>query len=153
MHEVAGLFIGDKVLALRSPEEPVQYLGDTDDIAFMKLSLEKESDICSAFVNVQQVDNTVNAVIESVKLINEHQILKKDNKIEFEAFVTRAILFKFKEGLELMFEKDNWIYSDCIVINKGYALESRLSDIADFSKGWEQVGVVAECTRSKVIFK
>ena len=64
MHEVAGLFIGDKVLALRSPEEPVQYLGDTDDIAFMKLSLEKESDICSAFVNVQQVDNTVNAAIE-----------------------------------------------------------------------------------------
>lgn len=148
VNQIVGLFIEDKVISLRANFERVDYLGEPDDIAYMKFSFEKESDITSAFVDTPQYDNPVNSKIISIKLFNDHQTLIKDGKVEYDAKVTRAILFKLEDEQELLFEKENWVYSDCIEINKGYSLENKLSDVNKFCEGWSDLGVEASCSRT-----
>lgn len=153
VHEIIGLFIGNKTYTLRTTLESIYYLNAPDDIYFVKLSCENESDIKSSASNIILYDSPINSVIKSIKLVNEHQLLIKDRIPEYEAFITRAIIFKFESGFEIKFEKDNWLYSDLIKIDKGYNLESELSDVSEFCEGWSDFGVNATCTRNIILYE
>jgi hypothetical protein len=151
--EIVGLFIGDDVFSLRANFEMVDYLGEPDDIAYMKFSYDKEQNICSAFKDSVMIDHPVNTKIASIKVFNDHQLLVKDKKVEYDAHVTRAILFYLDDNREILFEKDNWVYSENISISTGQDLEKELSDVNFFCEGWSDFCVEASCTRSVKEYK
>ncbi len=153
VHEIVGMLIGDNAYALKTFLESIYYLNSPDDAYFMKLCREKESDIKSEAIGTILTDTPVNSVIKSITLVNEHQLLIKDRIPEYEAFITRAMIFKFESGFEIKFEKDNWLYSDLIKIGKGYNLETELSDVNEFCTDWSDFGVNATCYRTTVVYK
>ena len=151
--ELVGLFIGENVFSLRANFEMVDYLGEPDDIAYMKFSYDKEQNIVSVFKEGVMNEHPINSKIASIKVFNDHQLLVKNNKVEYDAHVTRAILFYLDDNREILFEKANWVYSENISIRTGQNLEKELSDVNFFCEGWDDFGVDASCSRSMKEYK
>lgn len=50
-------------------------------------------------------------------------------------FLTRGIIFQFKDGHELSLEKNIW-FSEDITVEKGYDLIRRYTPTTEFEEGW-----------------
>lgn len=148
VHGIVGLWIGNNSYALRANLQPVDILGEIDDLGFLSFAPETPENIQSIFDNCKLIENTIYSVIEHITLVNEFQILeRKIDNMCYESMQTRALLFKFKDNHELLFEKDIVMFSDSIEINKGYKLLSKISDVEEFLDGWNEFGVTAKCQR------
>lgn len=71
----------------------------------------------------------------------------KENKKDFDAWITRAIIFCLANNQEIMFEKDSWVYSDRIIPYKGENIIEKLADPNEFKEGWEEYGLRGNCER------
>ncbi len=143
--QIIGLFIGDEVFSLTNVQESVDYYGNTDDIAVFKLNKTDESKIHSAFKDVDMISTPINNVIKSVKVVNEHQVIKEDGNITYDVFLTRAIIIEVGDR-EILFEKDIVPFSEEILIYRGYNLIEKCSDMNEFLNGWGD-DVAPECSR------
>ena len=134
--QIVGIYIEDKVYALTNMQEPVDYFGNIDDMAVFKLSISDNAKIKSIFKNVEMIDTPVKDRITGVNIVNEQQILKKQGKITYEVWLTRAIIIDVG-GREILFEKDTTPFSEEIIIRRGYDLLDTVSDNYDFLEDWD----------------
>ena len=151
VYEVIGLFIGDKTYALTNKLEDKEYYSMLDQISVLRLN--EVPEIKSSLENITMIDHPVNQRISSIKLVNEHQTVYKDNLPDFEARITRAIIFCLDNKQEIMFEKENWVYSDRIIPYKGENILTKISNPNEFIKGWDEFELRGECERQVVELK
>lgn len=138
-------FIGHDVFSLTNIQESVDYYGNTDDIAVFKLNKSDENQIHSAFKDVDMIFTSIDSVIKSVKIVNEHQVIKEDGNVTYDIFLTRAIIIEVGDR-EIFFEKDIVPFSEEILIYRGYNLIEKCSDMTEFLNGWGDI-VTPECSR------
>ncbi len=149
--QIVGLYIGDGVYALTNIQEPVDYYGETDDMAVSKLCFSEDGKIKSAFADVEMISTPINEVIKSVKLINEQQKISINDELIYEVWLTRAIIFEVG-GREISFEKDTVPFSEEITIRRGYNLIEKVSDNDEFLQEWDE-GYLPEYKRETIIIR
>ena len=133
--QIVGLYIGDDVYALTNIQEEVDYFGTVEDMAVSNLAVVEESEIKSAFLDVEMRSTPVHEEITSVKLVNKQQNIAINGKPTYEVWLTRAIIFEVG-GREISFEKDTVPFSEEITIRRGYNLIDKISDNTGFLEEW-----------------
>lgn len=127
---IVGLYIGEKVFEFKNEQTSFQYFDSIDDVALWNIKEVSNSDIHSFFENTEQTDTPVNQMINSITLINEHQMVNIDNH-EYSLWVTRAIVFCL-ENIDIYFEKDSTAFSEEIEIKRGHDLLSEFPKRNDY---------------------
>ena len=134
VYQIVGLYIDNKVFALRNELQPMDYFGTTEDIAVFSLSECFDKNIISG------------------RIINENKKIYMHSHLEYDIDLTRAIIFTLASGEEICFEKDSWIFSEEIVINKGRNLMNVITSPDDFYKRIaEEPNKKGKLTRSEII--
>ena len=152
VYQIVGLYIDNKVFALRNELQPMDYFGTTEDIAVFSLSECFDKNIISGLKNVEMHDNVIAKNITSIRIINENKKIYVHSHLEYDIDLTRAIIFTLASGEEICFEKDSWIFSEEIVINKGRNLMNMITSPDDFYKRIaEEPNMKGELTRSEII--
>ena len=149
--QIVGLYIGNKVFALTNVQEEVDYFGVTDDMAVSKLLISDDTEIKSAFSDVEMISTPVDAEITSVKIVNEQQKMSINGEPLYEVWLTRAIIFE-AGGREISFEKDTVPFSEEITIQRGYKLIEKISNNDDFLEGWDEE-YSPECNREVIVIE
>ncbi len=134
--QIVGLYIGEDFYALTNIQEPVDYFGINEDMSVSKLSKVDDSQVKSAFADVEMISTPVEENINSIVLINENQKMKKNGVYTHEINLTRAIIFKVGDG-EISFEKDVVPFSEEIIIQRGYGLIDKCSGNDSFLEDWD----------------
>lgn len=140
-----GLFIDADVFILKNEQKEVDYFGEAEEMAVFQLLPAQERDVKSAFIDTEQIRTVVNQKITRIQLINEEQRVSDHEKILYDVFLTRGIIF-FLEDREISFEKDQVPFSEEIFIQKGDHLISTFSDPERFKEDWEDA-FTPECFR------
>ncbi|MBR1848287.1 MAG: hypothetical protein IJ791_03500 [Lachnospiraceae bacterium] len=135
--QIVGLYIDEDIYALTNIQEEVDYFGNKEDIAVLKLAKTENENIKSAFDDVEMIPSPVEGMIASVKVVNELQKMSIDGEAAYEVWLTRAIVFEV-DGREISFEKDVVPFSEEIVIQKGYNLIEKISDNDGFLDDWDE---------------
>ncbi|MGN1394567.1 MAG: hypothetical protein ACI4V7_11165 [Succinivibrionaceae bacterium] len=141
------LYISDKVFSLENLQELTDYFGYNTDVAILKFIEKKEQ--C---VYEKQVDNFVHKKIKQVKIVNENQKMYIRNKIEYDIFFTRAIIFILDDLEEICFEKDTLFFSEEIIVNRGHNLINVLGKSEQFMETMkEEKDAKGEYFREEII--
>lgn len=143
--QIVGIYIGEQVFSLTNIQENVDYFGDIDDVAICRFTETADDGVKSAFKDTEMITTPVGGIIDKILLINENQILFKNDEELYNVWLTRAIIF-FVDGREISFEKDNVPFSEEIIIQRGYNLIEKLSDEKEFLTSWSE-GLVPKCAR------
>ena len=86
------------------------------------------------------------------ELYNWESCIYMHSHLEYDIDLTRAIIFTLASGEEICFEKDSWIFSEEIVINKGRNLINMITNPDDFYKRIaEEPNKKGKLTRSEII--
>ena len=149
--QIVRLYIGDDVYALTNIQEEVDYFGNTEDMAVSNLAAVEESEIKSAFLDVEMISTPVNEEINSVTIVNEQQKIEINGKPAYEVWLTRALIFEVG-GREISFEKDTVPFSEEITIRRGYDLIDKIAENTDFLEEWDNE-YSPECRREIVVIK
>lgn len=152
VYQIVGLYIDNKVFALRNELQPTDYFGTNEDIAVFSLSECSDKNIISGLKNVEMHDNVIAKNITSIRIINENKKIYMHSHLEYDIDLTRAIIFTLASGEEICFEKDSWIFSEEIVINRGHNLINEITSPDVFYKRIaEEPNMKGELTRSEII--
>lgn len=127
---IVGLYIGKKVFELKNEQTAFQYFDSMDDVALWNIKEVSDSEINSVFENTEQIDTSINQNINSITLVNEHQIVNIHEQ-EYNLWLTRAIVFHL-ENCDICFEKDNTAFSEEIEIKRGHDLLSEFPKRNDY---------------------
>lgn len=127
---IVGLYIGEKVFELKNEQTAFQYFNSMDDVALWNIKEVSDSEIHSVFENTEQIDTSINQNINSITLVNEHQIVNIHEQ-EYNLRLTRAIIFHL-ENRDIYFEKDNTSFSEEIEIKRGHDLLSEFPKRNDY---------------------
>ena len=119
--ECVGLYIGSRVFMLQNSLMLLDYYGSEEEICVLKLLAAESSDLKSAFLSVNQIDNYINRGVKKIQLVQEHKVLSKNEEIEYDIHLTRGLIFCFDDDLEIAFEKTNPFIGN-IAISRGYDL-------------------------------
>lgn len=148
---IVGLYIGDEIFELNNNQTTVDYFGTEDDCAVFSMKKIQEDSIVSLFDDVEQIDTPVAEAIRKITLVNENQRIYENGEQTYNVWLTRGIIFHFKER-EISFEKDNVPFSEEIIIQRGYNLIDKFSSKNDFLEGWDK-NKTPECIREAVIIE
>lgn len=127
---IIELYIGEKVFELKNEQTAFQYFDSMDDVALWNIKEVSDSEINSVFENTEQIDTSINQNINSITLVNEHQIVNIHEQ-EYNLWLTRAIIFHL-ENRDIYFEKDNTAFSEEIEIKRGHDLLSEFPKRNDY---------------------
>ena len=127
---IVELYIGEKVFELKNEQTAFQYFDSMDDVALWNIKEVSDSEIYSVFENTEQIDTSINQNINSITLVNEHQIVNIHEQ-EYNLWLTRAIIFHL-ENRDIYFEKDNTAFSEEIEIKRGHDLLSEFPKRNDY---------------------
>lgn len=142
---IIGLYIDKNIFELNNIQATVDYFGTTDDCGVFTVKESEDAAIKSFFDNVEQIDMPISEKITKITLVNENQRIYENGKQTYNVWLTRGIIFHFKER-EISFEKDSVPFSEEIIIQKGYGLINKFSDEKDFLEGWADEKIPA-CSR------
>lgn len=127
---IVELYIGEKVFELKNEQTAFQYFDSMDDVALWNIKEVSDSEINSVFENTEQIDTSINQNINSITLVNEHQIVNIHEQ-EYNLWLTRAIIFHL-ENRDIYFKKDNTAFSEEIEIKRGHDLLSEFPKRNDY---------------------
>lgn len=143
--QLVGVYVGDCIYALTNIQEPVDYFGNQDDIGVFKISKVDDTRIKSAFQDQEQINTPVMDCIKGIHLVNDHQQIFRNGTLEYDVWLTRAIIFVFEER-QIIFEKDSVPFSEEIIIRRGQALADTVASETEFLDGWDN-SVTPKCIR------
>ena len=146
VHGMVGLYIDDKIYEINNEQESVDYFGVTDDYAVFKFHETTDDNVKSLLKGVEQITTKIDKKIKKIVLVNENQQMFENEIQIYNVWLTRAIIFFFEDGKELMFQKDITPFSEEIDIRKGYELIKEIPSQATFLEGWNK-GVTPKCNR------
>ena len=126
---------------LKNEQTAFQYFDSMDDVALWNIKEANNSEIHSVFENTEQIDTSINQNINSITLVNEHQMVNIHDQ-EYDLWLTRAIVFHL-ENCDIYFEKDNTAFSEEIEIKRGHDLLSKFPKRNDYFLGQWIKGIEA----------
>ena len=135
VYGVVGICTEDTAYAFTNLVESADYFGQNEDVAIFRMKQMPFDDIRSMVQWQEMIVQPVDSVIREVQVVNERQELFKNGTKIYETWVTRGIIFQFKDGHELSFEKNIW-FSEDISVEKGYDLITRFTPVSEFEEGW-----------------
>jgi len=148
VYGLAGIIFKNGAFAFTNFTEPLDYYGVTEDVAVFRLVSMPEKEIYSQIQGEKMIEVAVNNQIKEIHIVNENQSLFEDGIKTYDVWLTRGVIFKFIDGLELSFEKNIW-FSEDITIERGYDLITRFSPVDEFLENWEGE-YRGECTRETI---
>ena len=152
VYQIVGLYIDHKVFSIENKFQPHDYFGTTEDIAIFNINETADANIVSGLRDVEMRDHVINKKIANIRIINENKKIYVQSLLEYDIDLTRAIIFILVSGEEICFEKDSWIFSEEIVINRGHNLINVITSPNDFyEKIAEEPDMRGELTRSEII--
>ena len=152
VYQIVGLYIDNKVFSLENTLQPHDYFGTTEDIAIFNLNETTGANIVSGLREVEMRDNLINKEIANIRIVNENKKIYMKSLLEYDIELTRAIIFTLTNGEEICFEKDSWIFSEEIIINRGHNLINIITSPNDFyERIAEEPNMRGELTRSEII--
>lgn len=151
VYGIVGILVDNSSYAFTNLTEVQDYFGEKEDVAVFKMKHQPYNEIKSLIQNQEMVETPINSNISEIDVINEHQRLFNQGKQTYDVWLTRGIIFKFADSLELSFEKEIW-FSEDIAIEKGYNLFQKFSPTEEFASGWSD-NIRGECTREIVTYK
>ncbi len=143
--QLVGVYVGDCIYTLTNIQEPVDYFGNQDDIGVFKLSIADDTSVKSAFQDQKQISTPVMDCIKSIHLVNDHQQVFQNGILEYDVWLTRAIIFIFEEK-QIIFEKDSVPFSEEIIIRRSQALADTIASETEFLDGWDN-SIAPKCIR------
>ncbi len=152
VYQNVGLYIDHSILLLNNSFQSMEYFGTNEDISIFNLKECEDKDVKSGIKNSEMKDNFINKKISSIRVINENRKIFVKSILEYDVDLTRAIIFTFHNGEELCFEKDSWIFSEEIIINRGHNLINVITNSNEFyEKINENSDMSGELSRSDII--
>ena len=134
VYGIVGFCIENEYYTLTNFIETRDYFGSMEDVGIFKFCVARAEDIHSYIQGKEMIKMPVNNRISRITVVNEHQMLFKNDIQTYDVQLTRGIIFKFYDGLEISFEKDVW-FSEDITIKRGYSLLKEFSPTD--AEGWE----------------
>ncbi|MCD8026973.1 MAG: hypothetical protein LUF33_08670 [Clostridiales bacterium] len=134
VYGIVGFCIENDYYTLTNFTEVRDYFGSKEDVGIFKFQPANPEDIHSYVQGNEMIKMPINSKISRITLINEHQRLFKNSIQIYDVQLTRGIIFKLCDGLEISFEKDIWLSED-ITIRKGHNLIDKISHID--TEGWD----------------
>lgn len=131
---ILGFQIDDYVFELTNEYEAFDFFGLDDEATIFRVSKSGWNKIESVINNINET--SVDEVIRKIVLVNDHTTLGADNKIEYDMWDTKAIIFYF-ENYEICFAKQDCWFSQEIEIYKGYDLIEKISNGTDLLSDFE----------------
>ena len=111
-----------------------------------------DANIVSGLRDVEMREHVINKKISTIRIINENKKIYAQSLLEYDIDLTRAIIFTLASGEEICFEKDSWIFSEEIIINRGHNLINVITSPNDFyERIAEEPDMRGELTRSEII--
>jgi len=118
---------GDNLyVAISNQRQDVDYYGEKTTMAVMSVECADETDD-----NENAHHFTINREIDSIQVINETQKLVNGDECVEQVDLTRAVIVRFTDGVELSFEKQCVPYSEEINVEEGRDL-IELIDIPEY---------------------
>lgn len=138
VHGMVGLYIDGKIYEINNEQESVDYFGVTDDYAVFKFHETTDDKVKSLLKDVEQITTKIDKKIKKIVLVNENQQIFENEVQTYNVWLTRAIIFFFEDGKELMFQKDITPFSEEIDIRKGYELIKEIPSEDAFLEDWDE---------------
>ena len=123
----------------------MDYYGTKEDVAVFRVEKRPESKINSLISNNTMIEIPVNKAIKEIDIVNEHQKVFRNNIQTYDVWLTRGIIFKLDDEVEISLEKNIW-FSEMITIDKGEQLLNKFTPVKEFIENWEG-DYRGECTR------
>ncbi len=150
VYGVVGICIEKSAYTFTNKLQVMDYYGAKEDVAIFRINECPESEIQSLIKGVKMIEMPVNKVVKEVQVINEHQELFENGKKTYDVWLTRGVIFKLEDGVEVSLEKNVW-FSEMITVDKGTHLLEKFTPTQEFVEDWEE-NFHAECSRETVRF-
>ena len=151
VYGIVGIAFEDASYAFTNLTEVIDYYGEQEDVALFKIERKPFSVIQSLIHNQTMIETPVESIISEIIVVNEHQQLFENKEQTYDVLLTRGIIFRFIDGLELSLEKNIW-FSEDITVKKGYNLIDNFSPTSEFVESWSG-SYRGECSRETVLLK
>lgn len=136
VYGIVGIYVAKNVYKITNFVNALDYYGKIEDVAVLKFEKTHLDDIVSAVQDEAMHDIPIGKNIIKIDVINENQVQYKNDKIMYNNFLTRGIIFYFDDGTEVSFEKDIW-FSEDIYIDRGKNLLDKFASVDEFSETWK----------------
>lgn len=120
MVEMVNIQIGDNAYCLTNEYEEYDFFSLENENTVYRLS----KSYGNSFENVQMMES-VNQIISKVLLVNEHITLEKNERLSYDMWNTKAIIFDLNDYELCFMKKDCWL-SEKIEILKGKDLLDKI---------------------------
>lgn len=145
VYGIVGICAEHLTCSFTNSIETLDYYGTPEDVAVFRVASVPEKEIHSLVQGGTMIDMPVQNKIAEIHIINEHQKLFRRNEQTYDVMLTRGVIFKMADSLEISLEKNVW-FSEMITVNRGYQLIDRFSPTNEFEENWEGE-FRGECTR------
>ena len=150
--QCVGIMIDGISYEMRNDYEPLDYFGWDSEATVSSFAGRDWNEILSAYPE-DIVSEEVNAIIESIIIVNDHFSSFCHGECNYDYWETRSVIFKFKNH-ELHFAKEDCWFSMVILIDTGTNLIDKVPDgkeiLEDFEQSDEQR---IEVNREIIVFK
>lgn len=145
MTDIVNIQIGDTVYSLLNEYEEYDFFSLENENTVYRLS--------KSYGNSIQLTESVNQIISKVMLVNEHITLVKNERLSYDMWNTKAIIFDLNDYELCFVKKDCWL-SEKIEMIKGKDLLNQigydqdiLDDFIDIKDG------IVEVNRKIIVFR
>ncbi len=151
VYGVVGIAFENTSFAFTNTVKPMDYYGETEDVALFSMQRIPFEDIHSRIQNQVMIETPIECIVSSISIVNERQNLFENCVKTYEVLVTRGIIFHFDDDHELSLEKNIW-FSEDITVEKGYELLNKFTPTTEFKEGWSG-DYRGECSREIINLK
>ena len=145
VYGIAGVCTKDLSIAFTNTIEVMDHYGQLEDVAVFRVSAMPEEKICSMVKGKNMQEIHIQQKISEIQVVNENQRLFNNEVQTYDVWITRGVIFKLADNLEISFEKNVW-FSEMITVERGYNLLEKFSPVSRFTENWEG-NYRGECTR------
>ena len=143
---LVGIYVGEKAYKLTADLSTVRRFTADDDVAKFELKMSADENIKSRMEDGKLIKTPIQSRIESISVVNDHQILRYNNQSD-EFITTVGIIFHLEDNREVSFALETW-FSEMITVKRGYELIDLLAPVSEFLEEWEGCdGYMPDCTR------
>ena len=135
VYGIVGISMEDCAYSFTNLVEVADYFGQNEDVAMFKMKRMAFEEICSMIQGQEMIIHPIESIVSNVYVVNEQQLLFKNDVQIYEVWITRGVIFQFEDTHEISLEKNIW-FSEDISVEKGYDLLHRFASPTEFEESW-----------------
>ncbi len=151
VYGIVGICTSESTYAITNKISVLDYYGSMEDVAVFGIEKRSEAEIQSLVSGNTMISMPVNKLIQEVDIINEHQQVFENNQKAYDVWLTRGIIIKLEDDMEISLEKNVW-FSEMITVDRGTNLLEKFTPVEEFAEDWEG-DFRGECSREIIKVK